>query len=82
MLYHDNDDDNCFPVPDDVFTSDAGAQTSYDTYNPGVIDLTSDNDSSAVQEIEDNSILDLRQGSDSLAGECESAIVCTCSRYP
>ena len=59
-------DDNCFPVPDDVFTSDAGAQTSYDTYNPGVIDLTSDDN--AIEDLEDNSILDLRQGSDSLSG--------------
>ena len=46
-----------------MFTSDAGAQTSYDTYNPGVIDLTDDDN--AIEDIEDNSVIDLRQGSDS-----------------
>ena len=55
-----------------MFTSDAGAQTSYDTYNPGVIDLTDDDN--AIEDIEDNSVIDLRKGSDSssdiLSGMC------------
>ena len=59
--YHDTfpeSHDNVVTVPADVFTNDD--QTSYDTYNPAVIDLTQ-----PIEQIDDNTVIDLRDNSGS-----------------